>query len=205
MKTTNPKDYIELLKVFSAGLMNGILNKNEVIQWADSIITQDEEPDDFVIELSLCGHKSLNEMVAVLNEFIGQVKPQISGRVVLGCLYRQYLSGKITLRKVVETVDWMVWQTNLSDEEKSFMYGLEDDYHCAEEGIYGTLEEVEKKTLRFLEIYKDFQIDHFNEWALIDAGIDDKIKVLSAIVDKENEDLLKNQRAMTKRKWWKWW
>lgn len=205
MKTTNPKDYIELLKVFSAGLMNGILNKNEVIQWADSIITQDEEPDDFVIELSLCGHKSLNEMVAVLNEFIGQVKPQISGRVVLGCLYRQYLSGKITLRKVVETIDWMVWQTNLSDEEKSFMYGLEDDYHCAEEGIYGTLEEVEKKTLRFLEIYKDFQIDHFNEWALIDAGIDDKIKVLSAIVDKENEDLLKNQRAMTKRKWWKWW
>ncbi len=205
MKTTNPKDFIELLEVFSIGLTNGLLDKDEVIKWADSIITNDNEPDFFIIELSLCGHKSLNDVVSLLNEYIGQEKPQISGRVILGFMYRQYLTGKITLRKVVGAVNWIVWQANLSDEEKGFMYGLDEDYDCAEEGIYGAVEAVEKETLRFLEIYKGFQIDNFKDWKFIDVTIDDKIKVLSEIVKKENDEFLKNQNATTKRKWWKLW
>ena len=52
--TTNPRDFIELLEVFSIALTNGLIDKKEVIKWADNIITQDEKPDYFVIELSLC-------------------------------------------------------------------------------------------------------------------------------------------------------
>lgn len=69
-------------------------------------------------------------------------------------------------------MNWIVWQADLTDEEKSFLYELEDNYDCAEGGIYGTVEKVEKETLRFLEIYKDFQIDNFKAWKLIDATID---------------------------------
>ena len=114
MKTTNPKDFIELLEVFSIALTNGLLDKNEVIKWADHIITNDNEPDIFIIELSLCGHKNINDIVSLLNEYIGQEKPQVSGRVILGFLYRQFLAGHITLRKVVGSVNWIVWRVDLS-------------------------------------------------------------------------------------------
>ena len=120
-------------------------------------------------------------------------------------MHRQYLAGKITLRKVVEAIHWIVWESDLTDEEKSFMYGLYNDYDCAEEGIYGTVEAVEKETLRFLESYNDFQFDNFKDWKIIDSTIDEKIKVLSEVVKKENEEFIKNQKTLTKRKWWKIW
>ena len=41
-------------------------------------------------------------------------------------------------------MNWIVWQADLTDEEKSFLYELEDNYDCAEGGIYGTVEKVEK-------------------------------------------------------------
>jgi hypothetical protein len=205
VKTTNPKDFIELLEVFSIALTNGLLDKKEVIKWADNIITNDNEPDYFIIELSLCGHKNINDIVSHLNEYIGQEKPQVSGRVILGFMHRQYLAGKITLRKVVGTINWIVWQADLTEDEKSFMYGLDEDYDCAEEGIYGTVEAVKKETLRFLDIYKDFHIDNFKDWKIIDSTIDEKIKVLSMIVKKENEEFIKNQNTFMKKKWWKIW
>ena len=194
-----------MLEVFSIALTNGLLDKNEVIKWADNIITNDNEPDFFIIELSLSGHKNLNDTVSLLNEYIGKEKPQVSGRVILGFLHRQYLAGKITLRKVVGAVNWIVWQADLTDEEKSYMYGLDEEYDFAEEGIYGTVEAVEKETLRFLEIYKEFQIDNYKDWRKIDTTIESKIKVLSDIVKRENEEFSKVQAARTKRKWWKLW
>jgi hypothetical protein len=205
VKTTIPKDFLELLEVFSIALTNGLLDRDEVIKWADSIITKDSEPDFFIIELSLCGHKSLNDIISILNECIGQEKTQVSGRVILGFMYQQYIAGKITLRKVVGAMNWIVWEADLTDEEKSFLYGLEDNYECAEGGIYGTIEKVEKETLRFLEIYNGFQIDNFKALKLIDATIDEKIRALSEIVKKEHEEFIKNQNTLRKRKWWKIW
>lgn len=179
LKTTNPKDFIELLGVFGIALTNNLLDKNEVIKWADDIITNDSEPDYFIIELSLCGHKNLNDIVSLLNTYIGEEKPQISYRVILGFLYRQYVARQITLKKVLSTVDWIVWKANLTNEEKSFMYGLDEEFYCAEEGIYGTVKDIEDKTLRFLEIYKDFEINSYKKWNTIDATIENKIKFLN--------------------------
>uniref|UniRef100_UPI00260FE01A hypothetical protein n=1 Tax=uncultured Mucilaginibacter sp. TaxID=797541 RepID=UPI00260FE01A len=191
MPTTNPHDFIELLEVFSIALTNGLLDKSEVVKWADRIITSDSEPEYFIIELSLCGHKTLNDIVSLINEFIGKNKPQVSGRVILGFLYKQYLARKITLRKVVSTINWIVWQADLTDEEKSFMYGLDEDFECAEDGIYGTVEAVEKETICFLETYKDFQIDNYNDWKKIDETINNKIALLLETIRQEQAELIK--------------
>ncbi len=187
VQTTNIRDYIELLEVFHIGLTNGLLDKKEVIKWADNIIQQDEQPDYFVIELSLCGHRSINDIVSLINEFVGEPKPVVSGRVILGFAYRQYIKKLIPLRKVTAAIYWLVWQGELTETEKSFMYGLDEDLDCAESGIYGTVEAVEKETLRFIEIYKDFSIDNFDKWSEVNKTIDEKVKELSVIVNAERE------------------
>ncbi len=206
VQTTNIRNYIELLEVFRIGLTNGLLEKEEVINWADQIIQQSAQPDYFVIELSLCGHKSINDIVSLINEFAGEPKPVVSGRVILGFAHRQYTKKLITLRKVTATIYWLVWQGELSETEKSFMYSLDEDLDCAESGIYGTVEAVEKEALRFIEIYKDFSIDNFNKWSEINTTIDKKVEELSVMVNAEREEIMKeHKRKTSKRDWWKFW
>jgi|ERR1035437_3475710 hypothetical protein len=205
MNKTNPKDYLELLEVFSIALLNGILDKSEVIKWADEIIINDDEPDYFIIELSLCCHKSIYDIVSIINEYIGIDKPIVSGRVVLGLIYRRYLTGQITLRKVASTINWIAWETDLAYDEKSLMYGFDEYIDLAEEGLYGTVEGVEKEVLRFIEIYKDFQLSNYSEWKMINETIGNKIVQLIETIKHEQDMLVLNQTKQKKKKWWNFW
>ena len=205
VQTTNIRDYIELLEVFHIGLANGLLDKQEVIRWADNIIQQDDQPVINVIELSLCGHKSVNDVVSLLSEIVGDPRPQISGRVILGLLYNNYKNGKITLEKVARSMSWIIWQGELTDEEKSFMYGIDDMYDLAVSGTFGTVESFEMDTLRFIEIYKDFRIDNFADWKAIDKTIDEKVNHLRVIVDAENKERMVEYNKKNIKPWWMFW
>lgn len=120
MKTTDPKDYIELLEVFSIAVVNGIVDKQYIVKWADQIIYKDEEPHDLIIELSLCGHKNPSDIASIIGEFIGEQKPVVSGRVILGLLYHQFVSGQISLAKVVSNLTWIVLEDQLTSQRKKF-------------------------------------------------------------------------------------
>lgn len=204
MQTTNSKDYIELLEVFRIALTRGLLEKSEVVKWADNIIANDNEPDYFIIELSLCGNQNLNDTISLISEFIGQDKPLLSERIILGLLYKQYLEKKITLKRAISFINWILREENLTEEETSLMYNLDLDYDCVEEG-YLTLGLFEEEMLRFLEIYNDFKIDNFAEWEKINSTIDGKIKLLSDTVKKEQEEVRKKYTEQTTKKWWKFW
>jgi len=197
MKTTNPKDYIKLIEMFSFTLTKGLLDKEIVIDWADNIINQDSEPDIFIIELSLCGNKSLNDTISLINNYIEQEKSNLSGRVILGFIYRQFLSKKITLRNVIRTIYDLIWTTDLTEKEKNVIYILDNDFDLAQDGGYGSIEIIELDTLKFLEIYRDFQIDNFFDWDMLDETIESKIDLLLTT--------LFNKRIQIDNKKGKWW
>ncbi len=204
--TTDPRNYIELLEVFRIGLINGLVDKDEIIKWADSIIQQDEQPDSFIIELSLCCSMNINDVVSIINEFIGESKPVISGRVILGLAYRLYNEKRIVLRKVTSTIDWLTWHGEPTEKEKSLMYGLDEELNCAESGIYGTIEGVEEEVLLFLEIYKDFSIDNFSKWSEINKTIDQKAEDLVIRINAERDEMTAEyERQQAKKNWWKFW
>jgi hypothetical protein len=205
MKTTNPKDFVALLEVYRIAIINGILNKKEVIQWADSIISKDSEPDIFIIELSLCGSKIQHDITSLINEFIGEERTNPASRVILGLLFKKYTNGQIDLEKVNSTLNWLVWQTDLTEEESSLMYGAEDYYYLAKEGSYGTVEQIKAELLAFLGIYKDFRLDNFDEWTTIDATIHPK--VISHVANNNKEQVLQwvGPIIKAKKKWWQIW
>ena len=118
MQTTNSKDYIELLEVFRIALTRGLLEKSEVVKWADNIIANDNEPDYFIIELSLCGNQNLNDTISLISEFIGQDKPLLSERIILGLLYKQYLEKKITLKRAISFINWILREENLTERKQ---------------------------------------------------------------------------------------
>jgi hypothetical protein len=185
MKTTNPKEFIELLDVFVIALTNNLIDKFEIIKWTDQIVISDEEPDEFIIELSLYGDKNINDFITLINEFIGLDKPILSGRVILALLYHKYKSGQIDLGKITFSIDWLVVHSKLSETEKGFLYGLDDEYLLAKSKIAGVLIEIEKWTLDFLAIYSDFTMDNFEEWKEINKQVEINIE---EIVNQQKND-----------------
>lgn len=86
------------------------------------------------------------------------------------------------------------------------MYELDDRYSLAIDNIYGTEETVEKATLRFIELYKEFRIDNFDKWSEVNRTIDPKIANLKTIVEEENKALIQGSgKTILKRAWWKFW
>ncbi len=205
MKTTNPKDYIELLGVYCVALKNGLIEKEEVIRWVDNIIINDSEPDYFFIELSLKGSKSINDIISHINELIGLDRSTITGRVIFGYLYKQYSENIITLKKLVDTINCIIWETGITENERRLICGIDDEYYCAIDGIYGSINDIEKVALRFLEIYKDFTINNFNDWNKINETIDSKIKTLAETNKHEQSEEVIVQKKNTVKKWWKFW
>jgi hypothetical protein len=201
MKTTNPKDYIELLAVFHIGLTNGIIDKSEIVNWADEIIQKDSEPDYFIIEVSLSGHKNDNELISLLNEYIGENKPAISGRVILGLLYTRLIKDKLPLDKIISVIYRIVRDGELNEKDEGFLYGLDEDYCLAEDGIIGSIEEVKEKTIEILEIYKDLTIENFKNWNEINIEVNTKVNLLAEKKEIEIQKFFKEQN----KSWWKFW
>jgi hypothetical protein len=63
MQSTNPQEIITTLHLIRAGLASGLLKKEEVIDWADNIITKDEQPDIFFIDLAMASSKTTNDII----------------------------------------------------------------------------------------------------------------------------------------------
>jgi len=186
MKTTNPKEYTDLLAVFEIALTNNLIEKTEIIKWADQIINVDDEPHDFIIELSLCGHKNINDLISLISEFIGLEKPVISGRVILALLYHKSISAQIDLGKITSCINWLVWHGELSETEKDFLYGLDDEYDLANNKIAGSLTEIEKWTLNFLSLYKNLTIENFKDWKEINNQVE--INIQEFVKQQNNAD-----------------
>ena len=95
MNKTNPKDYLDLLQVFSIGIVYGLISKYEITNWVDEIIQKDDEPDSFLIELSLIDNLSNSAISAIINEYIGEYNSNISHRVVFSILLSKLKNKQI--------------------------------------------------------------------------------------------------------------
>lgn len=168
----------DLYRVFSLGLATNVITQNEIVAWDDGVILKDDAPDSFVVELSLVGSKDRNDVLTLLNGFIGPEMTPIAGRVVLGLIYRRYVDGKMSLKNAITAIDRLIRTAGLSIEEQRFMISLDDVFSLATFGTFSTVEAIETITLRFLEVYKEFRLDNMHEWQAINATVIGKIKRL---------------------------
>ncbi len=68
----------DILCYFRMGLVTGLIEKQEVIAWADRVILQSEIPDSDIIDLSLAGKLPYSQMVRMLTEFQGPADYHLS-------------------------------------------------------------------------------------------------------------------------------
>jgi hypothetical protein len=201
---TNPKEILQTLHLIRAGLASGLLTKEEIINWADKIVTKDQAPDIFFIELSLMGSKSSQEIVHYFNNFLDFENPLIKGRPLLGVLYQRFTNKQFNLEQTVRKLFQLKFEAVFTEREESYIYSIDNDFDCAKNKIYGTLEGVYNDVEKFLRFYKDYSLDSFEQWQEFDlkveSSLDEDISRLQ-----EQESIANILLPNTKKPWWKFW
>lgn len=201
MQSTNPKDILTTLHLLRAGLVSGLLSKDEVIDWADRIIIEDEHPDIFFIGLALSSSKSNNDIIQHFSEYLNFEKPVVVGRPLLGLLYKQYRSGQRNLEQTVRTLYRLKSEAVFNQSEEGYIYSIEDSYDLAHNSIYGTLRDVQTEIENFLDLYQDYSFDNSEQWHHLDTKIDRK---LEDEIQRQQEQYQAHQ-IEDKKQCWKFW
>jgi hypothetical protein len=176
MRTTNPFEYAELINVLSEGLHMGLFTKEEITQWADYFVLQDDEPDIFFIDLALSNTK--DGALTILNGQASAMLAVTTSRPLFGALYRQVISKKKEATSIPEELFGFVYDELLSKQEKSLIYALDlaADYLAVSSGI--TVQELEEGVSTFLSIYKDYTIGNYACWNTLDEQVNQTLEKL---------------------------
>src|SRR5690554_7722577 len=76
------------------GIEIGILDFNDAISWADSVIKESAEPSGEIIDLALSRPRGRNGVMEALAEIPGERNPEVAGRLLLLELSHRLSSGK---------------------------------------------------------------------------------------------------------------
>ncbi len=205
MQSTNPKNILQTLQFVRAGLASGLLSKEEVIDWADEIITRDETPDIFFIDLALSSSKSTKDICHYINDFLNFENPVINGRPLLGLLYKKFHDKEITLEQTVHKLFRLKFEALFTQKEEGCIYSIDDALVCAKQGIYGTVEDVHREVDLFLSIYKDYTLANFEKWNGIDEATEQKIEQIYQQESKSSELNPISKELSGMKPWWKFW
>ena len=52
-----------------------------------------------------------------------------------------------------------------------YIYVIDDSFDCAIQNIYGTIEDVQNETEKFLSFYKDYSANNFDQWNDLDKKV----------------------------------
>jgi hypothetical protein len=165
----SPQLYSLLLEVFYFGLQWELITKTEVVKWADDIIiTTEEIPDYFFIELSMT--KSITEAKVLIKDKIDISNAPIIGRVLLGLIYDKLNSNNIGLQKACDIMDRIALNDTMSGDEKGSLYQFSDELQEAFRPEHYDYLRIE--ILEFLSSYKNFTLDNYDIWTAINEQIE---------------------------------
>jgi hypothetical protein len=185
MQISKPEDFILLLEVFRRGLILRLIDKRDVVSWADNIIINTEEPDYFFIELSLCNN--LNNIVELLGQHLPENYNPICERVLMALLYKKLIDedDAMTVEAAAKFLSKIETFNILTTFESNNIYAF-DDYE-----IYylPDLTQLQVDLIHFLAVYEAFDLKNYEEWPQINTEVEKTLKEEEAQAHIINEGL----------------
>jgi len=153
----------EIVCVYYLGLSSGYFEKEDVINWADNFIENNdvEEIPYKMFDISLSLSESTVDLASILREiFVGDYSDKPL-RVILGFCYKDLknnLKSEDEIFSILYELSLQSIYCNNDNEINRLIY-LGDAYCLAKRQIYGYLKDVINETLAFLNKYKKFSND----------------------------------------------
>ncbi len=164
--------------------MSGLLSKEELMAWTERAINKAVQPDIFFIDLFLLRNKTDKEILHYISEYIDFEEPIVTGRPLLGLLWKRFSENQILLKDAVHILYNLIWAhaAVVTEKEENFMSEIDYSYDLATEGYFlGTLEDVKDILITFLTVYKEYTLENLDRWKELDLTIDDQLNKVSKI------------------------
>lgn len=150
------KDRAEICRI---GIVTGLFIKNDVIYWVDKIIETQENVEYEIIEISLLGSSSKEDIALKLSEVKGIPDNEYIINVFLGLCSDNYNTNKLNADTICTILYYLVSRKidipiNFDIEQK--IHYLSDGYYLASEGTYGDLKDICRDLKEFLDQYTDY-------------------------------------------------
>jgi hypothetical protein len=132
----------------------GIIAREEVIRWADEIMTV-EDYDDGIAEICMASNKPNQELHALLAQVAGHEDEWEGTRRMLGRMHEALLREPARLKEFSFFLE-RIWTRSGYEvpEDMGFMGSVGEDYMLAEEGFASSVEEVRADLLAELARYR---------------------------------------------------
>ena len=141
---------------FLYGIEIGILDFNDAISWADSVIRESAEPSCEIIDLALSRPRGRNGVLEALAEIPGERNPKAAGRHLLGELSRRLSSSK-DLKVISRQALEVAWVTQQPEDVRFELDRIDDSISLAESGTYGMINECMQELEDALSVYGERQ------------------------------------------------
>lgn len=138
-------------------------------------------------------------MDSYINDFLRDYSSLQANRAILGVLYQRLSDRRVSLERALSVLNYKMIE-ELSSQEFSMLYYLDDEYYLAKDGLKGTIEDVFQQVLELLGIYKEFRFDNHMEWERISEEIDQKLLDIAEKMRDESYRISINTKP-----WWKFW
>lgn len=186
VRSPQVQDFPLLLEVFRGGLKLGLISREEIVLWADHIIANADELEYFFIEVSLS--HDVNGLVEVLNKYVKPTDNPICDRVLWGLVYhRQPIYDIEKVENVATMIGSMSPWDRLTSFENGTIYTFDEYY------LYYSpdLTQLQVELINFLDIYKAFTLENYQEWVNINLQVLELLKAEEIKVNIVNESLRK--------------
>jgi len=148
-----PRDHAIEADYYLYGIELGIFGFEKAIEWADSIIKLEAEPEVEIIDIALAVPYGRNGVMEALKEVKGVREPQMAGRMLLRDLKLLLQSGA-HLKAISSKALNVSWVTQMPEEIRWKFDHIDDDISLAEQGIYSDIEQGRIELIEMLELYQ---------------------------------------------------
>lgn len=145
----------ETLAIFKILLERDLIDYHKIISWADSVIQENQNFPDYLIDISLSGSNGSTEIMRVLEINSSEIHSDLIWKTVYGFLANQFKNKELALKEACSLADSFAMEYEELDQN-FFLEGrgLWDVYYLAETNVYGTIKNAEERFLNVTEKYE---------------------------------------------------
>ncbi|MGY0216332.1 hypothetical protein ACWJJH_02965 [Endozoicomonadaceae bacterium StTr2] len=141
-------EYKDKAKAYMIAVEIGAITLDEIIDWADGIITFENEPSYEIIELACCKNK--NDAVICLNEISKSCDLEKAFKFLFS-IFLKSISSEICTHSIIAQKLFFMINEYVELEEYSEMHCFWDGIDLAQRQVYGDLNEEKDKLISFLQ------------------------------------------------------
>ncbi|MGD2092806.1 MAG: hypothetical protein PVH61_41970 [Candidatus Aminicenantes bacterium] len=136
-------------------LICGGVSKDEIINRSDKIILENDKVDYIFIEISCSGKKPIQDIVSLLLQISNIHEHFNACRRVLGLMAFVCETKPRSLRRFASGLYQIAIENYYElPSDLIFLTGIDEEYGLAASGIYGTIDEVDKRFIKELNSFR---------------------------------------------------